>query len=173
MIISDPISMYVCKASLPTLWSEGFNIIYEGIMMHMTTCLLENECLTKPLMKSFCEKILRADPSFIENTIVLAAQYQSSQQHSRVNPLFSKQIVLPLLLPLFLLFILPYFLKRVINGLKKENSTLCGIIKYFVESFVLPVLTFIGAYLGLNFYNKNFVGLFILSVLTLLECNYD
>ena len=144
MIISDPISMYVCKVSLPTLWSEGFNIIYEGIMMHMTTCLLENECLTKPLMKSFCEKILRVDPSFIENTILLAAQYQSSQQHSRVNPLFSKQIVLPLLLPLFLLFILPYFLKRVINGLKKENSTLCALIKNFVESFVLPVLTLVG-----------------------------
>ena len=81
MIISDPISMYVCKASLPTLWSQGFNIIYEGIMMHMTTCLLENECLTKPLMKSFCEKILRADPSFIEN-ILQYLEYSTSHRSS-------------------------------------------------------------------------------------------
>ena len=66
MIISDPISMYVCKASLPTLWSQGFNIIYEGIMMHMTTCLLENECLTKPLMKSFCEKFFVATPHLLK-----------------------------------------------------------------------------------------------------------
>ena len=89
--------------------------------------------LTKPLMKSFCEKILRADPSFIENTGILPVIVVVTQAHSRVNPLFSKQIVLPLLL-LFLLFILPYFLKRVINGLKKENSTLCGIIKNVVQA---------------------------------------
>ena len=99
--------------------------------MHMTTCLLENEPDQTPneklLWKNSCRTLIYWEYTSIP--VIVAAQ-----DRSRVNPLFSKQIVLPLLLPLFLLFILPYFLKRVINGLKKENSTLCGIIKNVVQA---------------------------------------